>query len=165
MAFRAKAARSRVLAPIGVMLPYGGDTAPEGWAICDGAAVSRTTFAALFAVLGTAYGAGDGATTFNLPDMRLRFPLGSGAGFLRGQVGGALDHFHSSPTHVHAAPTHVHSADPTDLLVMAGAVTGADGAAFNTALNVAADTALNPAANTGASNPPYTSSPYIIKTT
>ncbi len=53
-------------------------TAPTGWLICDGAAVSRATYAALFAVMGTGYGAGDGSTTFNLPDLRGRFALGAG---------------------------------------------------------------------------------------
>lgn len=62
--------------PTGVMLPYGGAAAPGGWLLCDGSAVSRSTYAALFAALGTAYGAGDGTTTFNLPDLRGRVPAG-----------------------------------------------------------------------------------------
>lgn len=62
--------------PAGVVLPFAGATAPSGWLLCYGQAVSRTTFAALFAILGTAYGAGDGSTTFNLPDMRGRVPGG-----------------------------------------------------------------------------------------
>ena len=65
--------------PTGVILPYGASNAPNGWLLCDGSAVSRTTFASLFAVLtanGTTfpYGSGDGSTTFNLPDLRGRFP-------------------------------------------------------------------------------------------
>lgn len=66
--------------------------------MCDGAAVSRTTEAALFAVIGTAYGAGDGSTTFNVPDLRQRFPLGkaaAGTGSTLGGTGGAIDHVHS----------------------------------------------------------------------
>ena len=51
-----------------------------GWLICNGAAVSRTTYATLFAVIGTTYGAGDGSTTFNLPDLRGRTPIGAGQG-------------------------------------------------------------------------------------
>lgn len=54
--------------PIGAIVPYGGDTAPTGYLLCDGSAVSRTTYADLFAVIGTKYGSGDGSTTFNLPD-------------------------------------------------------------------------------------------------
>lgn len=62
--------------PVGAMMAYGGTTAPTGWLLCYGQAVSRTTYAALYAVLGNAYGAGDGSTTFNLPDKRGRISVG-----------------------------------------------------------------------------------------
>ena len=52
--------------PIGSMLPYGNVNPPAGWLVCDGSAVSRTTYADLFSVIGTNYGEGDGTTTFNL---------------------------------------------------------------------------------------------------
>lgn len=55
-------------------------TPPVGWLPCDGSAVSRTTYASLFAAIGTTYGAGDGSTTFNVPDMRSRSPVGAGTG-------------------------------------------------------------------------------------
>lgn len=55
--------------PTGSMLPYGGSTAPAGWLLGNGGAVSRTTYANLFAIIGTTYGAGDGSTTFNLPNL------------------------------------------------------------------------------------------------
>lgn len=64
------------LAPAGVVLPFAGSTAPTGWLLCFGQAVSRTTYAALFTALGTAYGVGDGSTTFALPDLRGRIPGG-----------------------------------------------------------------------------------------
>ena len=64
--------------PPGAILPYGGATAPTGYALCDDTAKSRTDFAALFAIIGTTYGAGNGTTTFNLPDLRDRIPLGKG---------------------------------------------------------------------------------------
>lgn len=54
--------------PVGAITAYAAATAPAGWLLCDGSAVSRTTYAALFAVIGTAYGPGDGSTTFNLPN-------------------------------------------------------------------------------------------------
>lgn len=54
--------------PVGVYLPYGGSSAPTGWLICDGSAKSRTDYALLFDAIGTTFGAGDGSTTFNLPD-------------------------------------------------------------------------------------------------
>lgn len=59
--------------PAGVMIDYAGTVAPAGWVMCDGAAVSRTVYASLFSAIGTAYGSGDGSTTFNLPDFRGRF--------------------------------------------------------------------------------------------
>lgn len=54
-------------APLGAIIPYGGTTIPEGWLECDGSAVSRTTYADLFAAINTKFGPGDGSTTFNLP--------------------------------------------------------------------------------------------------
>lgn len=60
----------------GVVLPYAGTAAPDGWMLCHGQAVSRTTYAHLFTVIGTTYGAGDGSTTFNLPDLRGRVAAG-----------------------------------------------------------------------------------------
>jgi microcystin-dependent protein len=59
--------------PAGSMVDFAGTTAPSGWLMTDGAAVSRTVYADLFASIGTAYGVGDGSTTFNLPDFRGRF--------------------------------------------------------------------------------------------
>lgn len=54
--------------PVGAFMPYAADTPPEGWLKCDGSAVSRTTYSALFAKIGTKYGSGDGSKTFNLPN-------------------------------------------------------------------------------------------------
>lgn len=62
--------------PTGAIQPFAMSTAPSGWLECDGAAVSRTTYADLFAAIGTAYGEGDGSTTFNLPDFRGEFLRG-----------------------------------------------------------------------------------------
>lgn len=64
--------------PSGSMAFFAGDeiSLPAGWLLCNGQAVSRTTFAALFAAIGTTYGVGNGTTTFNLPDMRGRVPAG-----------------------------------------------------------------------------------------
>ncbi len=63
--------------PPGAMIHFAGKTIPEGWLLCNGAAVSRTTYAALFAAIGTTYGSGDGSTTFNLPDLNNRFLEGT----------------------------------------------------------------------------------------
>ena len=60
------------LHPIGSLMPFAGSTAPNGWLLCSNVAVSRTTYADLFAVISTTYGPGDGSTTFNVPDLRGR---------------------------------------------------------------------------------------------
>ena len=69
--------------PPGVILPFGGATAPDGWLLCNGDAISRTVYAALYAAVGIAWGYGDNSTTFNLPDMRGRFPRGRDGGIAR----------------------------------------------------------------------------------
>ena len=65
------------LAPTGVVQAFAGSTTPQGWLLCDGSAVSRTNYAALYAVIGTTYGAGNGSTTFNLPNLVDKFVEGS----------------------------------------------------------------------------------------
>lgn len=85
----AKLASSAKLPP-GTMLAFGGTSVPSGFLECNGATVSRTTYAALFTAIGTAWGPGDGSTTFNLPDMRRRTFVGSGgtgSGTLNNAVG------------------------------------------------------------------------------
>jgi microcystin-dependent protein len=64
--------------PAGTILEYGGTSAPTGYLGCDGAAVSRSTYATLFTAISTTWGVGDGSTTFNVPDFRRRVPVGSG---------------------------------------------------------------------------------------
>ncbi len=70
----------RELTPAGSMFAYGGVSAPVGWLVCDGAQVSRATYADLFAAIGTSYGSGDDSTTFHLPDLRGRFARGVSGG-------------------------------------------------------------------------------------
>ena len=65
------------LIPPGTIIHYAGRTVPSGWLICNGANVSRTDYAALFAAIGTTYGAGDGSTTFGLPNLNGRFLEGT----------------------------------------------------------------------------------------
>lgn len=62
--------------PVGSIQMYAGSTAPSGWLICDGSAISRTDYADLFSVIGTTYGTGDGSTTFNLPNLKGKVPVG-----------------------------------------------------------------------------------------
>lgn len=95
----------------GEMRMFAGQSAPTEWLMCDGAAVSRTTYSSLFAAIGVAYGAGDGSTTFNVPDLRGRSPLGAGlstaSGVQRGvgTTGGAETHLLQSSE----LPSHTHS--------------------------------------------------------
>lgn len=70
--------------PAGVIIPFAGTSVPTGYLLCNGAAVSRTDYANLFAAIGTLYGAGDGSTTFNLPDARDRVLQGASGGHSAG---------------------------------------------------------------------------------
>lgn len=107
----------------GEIILWGGGLAspPTGTLVCDGQAVSRTTFATLFGVIGTLYGAGDGSTTFNVPDMRDRVPLGIGSGgnsVTPGANEGVAVGSRHATRHKHAVqvtdPTHNHTHnDPT----------------------------------------------------
>jgi microcystin-dependent protein len=72
------AAVQQSLLPSGAVQAFAMDSAPAGWLAADGAAVSRNTYASLFSAIGTTYGAGDGSTTFALPDLRGYFVRGSG---------------------------------------------------------------------------------------
>lgn len=65
-----------VLMPTASLMPYAGSAAPTGYLLCDGAAISRTTYSDLFGIVGTTYGVGDGSTTFNIPDLRGRVIAG-----------------------------------------------------------------------------------------
>lgn len=153
--------------PTGAILPYGASVAPSGYLLCDGSAVSRTTYSALFAIVSTAYGAGNGTTTFNLPDFRGRFPLGvaaAGTGSTLGATGGAIDHTHTGPSHTHTVASHTHTIAHTHTVSRtgwgglqtvgpeaAGRLQTTDGALTNlsTAQNDLAATGASSAANSG----------------
>lgn len=97
--------------PAGMIGFTAASTPPAGWLVRDGAAVSRTTYAALFAAIGTTWGPGDGSTTFNLPDARGRVDMGSGAGpGLTARTIGQKPGGESLPAHEHSIPAHQHSA-------------------------------------------------------
>lgn len=103
--------------PAGIIAPFAGSIAPSGWLLCQGQNVSRSTYAALFAVLGITYGAGDGVNTFTLPDLRGRVPVGLDSGQTEfdalGETGGAKTHtltVAQMPAHTHTQNAHNHSA-------------------------------------------------------
>lgn len=103
------ATASQLTGPIGAVAMWLTDTEPTGWLFLRGQAVSRATYSALFALIGTTYGAGDGSTTFNLPDLQLRLPIGkNSAGTLStlGSTAGSWDHTHGSGTLTVASHTH-----------------------------------------------------------
>ena len=98
-------------APVGQIVAWSGSAAslPTGYFLCDGSAVSRTTYAALFTVVGTTHGAGNGSTTFNIPDLRSRFVVGasSSGGYSVGNTGGSADA--TLVSHSHTINNHTHS--------------------------------------------------------
>jgi microcystin-dependent protein len=134
------------LVPAGVILDYGGSSAPGGWLLCYGQAVSRTTYADLFTAIGTAYGAGDSSTTFNLPDLRGRVAAGkddmggsaasrltsttmTADGATLGAVGGTQTHVLTTgelASHTHTGGAHTHGIHSKS----ANGTTGAGGPPF-----------------------------------
>jgi microcystin-dependent protein len=162
---------SQLLPPTGVMLPFGGGAAPTGWLLCDGSAINRTTYATLFSAIGTAYGVGDGSTTFNLPDLRGKIPVGKDAGQtefdVMGESGGEKTHVLA----VSELPAHTHKVlNPQNNDYMglpggggAGWSTGADPGGNN---NIYQAITNNGTGGGGAHNnlQPYLVTNYIIKT-
>lgn len=157
--------------PTGEVKMWSTNTAPAGFLECDGAAVSRTTYAALFAVIGTVWGAGDGSTTFNVPELRSEFIRGwdHGRGVDTGRAFASAQTEMIGPhTHPITDPGHAH---PERGSGSPGATTTAK---FEAALSAAADQATTTASaatgitvnnNTGTENRPRNKAlMFIIKT-
>lgn len=139
---------------VGSMVVFTGTTVPSGWLLCNGQAVSRAAYASLYAVVGTAYGVGDGATTFNVPDLRGRFPFGvaaSGTGSTLAATFGTIDHVHSGPSH-----THTINAPSATTVVAAGAGSTVASSTHTHTADAAG------AGNTGTGNPPALAVHFII---
>lgn len=106
--------------PTGSIMPFAGAVVPTGWLPCDGSTFSRIDYAALYSVIGTSYGNGNGSTTANLPDLRGRIAVGRGTSpdvdALGDSDGQALAsrtpmHSHAVADHAHAIPPHQHTVD------------------------------------------------------
>ena len=121
--------------PIGAITMWSVATAPSGWLICDGTAVSRFIYASLFAVIGTTYGSGDGSSTFNVPNFAGRLPRGVNGSYALASAGGndtITLAANQLPNHAHTLtlsdPGHTHGS-----LAQGGGYTAADGGNGNRA--------------------------------
>ena len=96
---------------VGSIFLFAGSTAPTGFLLCDGTAISRTTYSDLFDAIGTTYGTGDGSTTFNLPNLTGKVPIGVSSTHALATTGGEESHVLLTteiPSHSHGIPSHGH---------------------------------------------------------
>ena len=144
----------------GFIYPLAGSVIPEGFLLCDGAEYGRTEFPELFAAIGTIYGNGNGSTTFNVPNLQTRVPVGAGEGYGLGAVGGEATHTLT----VDEMPSHTHD---VKRYTSGGELTGN---ALDTAVNITGtiDNVYGAMATGGSqphnNMPPYTVVNYIIAT-
>ena len=155
--------------PAGALLMWGTATAPTGYLLCNGSAVSRSTYAALFAVVGTTFGSGDGSTTFNLPDYRNRFPVGAGTTYSANSSGGSADAIVVSHTHTATDSGHSHNQFAENFNLFGGGSTlmsrgtaGSGGVTSTATANISVSTTGS--SGTNANLPPYLGIYFIIKT-
>lgn len=166
------------IAPTGSLTMWAGAVAspPTGWLACNGANVSRTTYSALFAVVGTTWGAGDGSTTFTLPNILNKFPVGAGDTYALAATGGSANAIVVSHTHTANVtdPGHAHTTTINygvggeggtvqSLTSVSNQGTVAKASSSNTTgITVSIDSTGSSATN--ANLPPYVAVGYIIKT-
>ena len=144
--------------PVGMIIPYAGTTIPEKWMKCEGQALSRTDYSALFSVIGTTYGNGDGTTTFNVPNLQGRFPIGMNSNDddfnMLGATGGSKTHTQT----VNEMPRHKHvQYNSNGVQALAG---NNDGLAYNHGRGAAASNMST--GDTGNGKPMDIMNPYIV---
>jgi microcystin-dependent protein len=143
----------------GMITMFAGAAAPLGFLLCDGSSVSRTTYADLFALIGTTYGAGNGTTTFNLPNLKGKVAVGLDAGQTEfdalGETGGAKTHTLT----VNEMPAHTHSGK-----VLATNAGGPLGTVMGNANQEQTDTGSTGGGAAHNNLQPYIVLNYIIKT-
>ena len=146
--------------PVGSIVAYSSTTIPTNWLLCDGRAISRTEYALLFSIIGTAFGVGDGSTTFNLPNLKGRVPVGVDSSQTEfdtlGETGGEKTHTLT----VDEMPSHNHQ--------VARATSGQDGGSDWNIQNASTGIAQWYTTSTGGGQPhnilqPYQTTNYIIK--
>jgi microcystin-dependent protein len=162
--------------PTGSITMWPTGTAPTGYLLCAGAAVSRTTYAALFAIVGTTFGVGDGSTTFNLPNYTNRMPYGTTVGTTGGSADAVVVSHNHSATSTVADPGHFHTTT-LENTTGSGGTPGAKWSALTavtqtssantdtktTGITVATTTASAGVSGTNANLPPYLGISFIIK--
>jgi len=143
--------------PAGIIEMFGGSSAPTGYLLCDGSAVSRTTYSALFTAIGTTYGAGDGSTTFNLPNLKGRIAVGYNSAETEfnalGKTGGEKAHtltIAEMPEHKHTDKIRV---SPTGFGDYAVAIASNTGTGDNSGIFIG---------NTGGDGSHNNLQPYIV---
>ncbi len=154
------------LPPVGSTMRWKTASAPAGWLVCNGAAVSRAVYAALFALLGTTYGAGDGSSTFNLPNSTDRMNIGAGNLYGLGALGGSKDAIVVAHTHGITDPTHSHNYAQGNIgngSAGSGAYTGAATTYTTTASSTGISINSTGSSGTNANLPPYIADYEIIK--
>lgn len=144
--------------PIGSMIPYGSqENIPSNWKICDGSAVSRETYAELFDVIGTSYGAGDGSTTFNLPDKRGRVSVGLDSNQTEFDTIGKQDGEKTHQLTINEMPSHNHGYTRSRLFFSDPG--GQNAIAYNNNIGSAIGAATS---NTGGNQPHNNLQPYEV---